>query len=49
LRPTLAILNVYAVEYRYPGEAAEKDVARNAVKLAEELKQAVLDALSGNK
>jgi len=49
LRPTLAILNAYAVEYRYPGEAAEKDVARNAVKLAEELKQAVLDALSGNK
>lgn len=46
LRPNLAILNAYAVEYRYPGESAEKDVARNAVKLAEEVRCAVLDILS---
>jgi HEPN domain-containing protein len=42
LRPTLAILNAYAVEYRYPGESAEKDVAMQAVKMAETVKQAVL-------
>ncbi len=41
-RPALAILNAYAVEYRYPGESADKDVARQAVRLAEELKAAVL-------
>ena len=41
LKPTVAILNAYAVEYRYPGESADKEVARQAVKLAEELKQVV--------
>jgi len=41
LQPTLAILNAYAVEYRYPGESAEKEVAHNAVKLPEEVKQDV--------
>lgn len=48
LRPTLAILNVFAVEYRYPGELADKEVARHAVRLAEEVKQAALGAISGN-
>lgn len=47
LRPTLAILNAYAVEYRYPGESADKDVARQAVKLAEEVKPVVLGLVSG--
>jgi len=42
LRPTLAILNAYAVEYRYPGESAEKEVARQAVMLTKEVKEAVL-------
>jgi HEPN domain-containing protein len=45
LRPTLAILNAYAVEYRYPGESADKEVARQAVKMAEEVKRAVLGEL----
>jgi len=48
LRPTLAILNAFAVEYRYPGEAADKEVARQAVKLAEEAKQAVLGVMPKN-
>ena len=42
LRPTLAILNAFAVEYRYPGESVDKEVARKAVRLAEEVKQAAL-------
>lgn len=46
LRPALAILNAFAVEYRYPGESADKEVARQAVRLAEEVKQAVLTMLS---
>ena len=45
LQPTLAILNAYAVEYRYPGESADKEVARQAVKMAETVKQAVLSEL----
>ena len=45
LQPTLAILNAYAVEYRYPGESADKEVARQAVKMAETVKQAVLREL----
>lgn len=38
IRPTLAILSAYAVEYRYPGESADKEVAQQAVKMAEEVK-----------
>jgi len=48
LRPTLAILNAYAVEYRYPGESAEKEVARQAVMLAKEVKEAVLREINQN-
>ena len=47
IRPVLAILNVYAVEYRYPGESADKEVARQALKLAEEVKLAVVRVLAG--
>ena len=42
IRPTLAMLSAYAVEYRYPGESADKEVARQAVKMAEEVKQLVV-------
>jgi HEPN domain-containing protein len=45
LRPTPVTLNAYAVEYRYPGESADKEVARQAVKMAEEVKRAVLGEL----
>jgi HEPN domain-containing protein len=46
LRPTVSILNAYAVEYRYPGESADKEVARQSVKLVEEVKQVVLGLMS---
>lgn len=46
LRPTLAILNAFAVEYRYPGESADKAIARQAVKMAEEVKQAIQKGLA---
>jgi len=45
IRPTLAMLNAYAVEYRYPGESADKTVARQAVKMAEEVRQLVVGFL----
>ncbi len=45
IRPTLAMLSAYAVEYRYPGESADKTVARQAVKMAEEVKQLVVGFL----
>lgn len=41
LRPTLATLTAFAVEYRYPGEAADKKIASQAVKMSEEVKSAV--------
>jgi HEPN domain-containing protein len=48
IRPVLAVLNAYAVEYRYPGESADKEVARQAVKLAVEVKKSIIPVLSGN-
>jgi len=39
------MLSAYAVEYRYPGESADKTVARQAVKMAEEVKQLVVGFL----
>ncbi|MDK9716937.1 MAG: HEPN domain-containing protein [Trichlorobacter sp.] len=45
IRPTLAMLSAYAVEYRYSGESADKDVARQAVKMTEEVKQLVVGFL----
>lgn len=45
LRPTLAILNAYSVEYRYPGESADKEVAQHAVRMAEQVQRAVLGEL----
>lgn len=42
MRSTLAILNAYAVEYRYPGESADKEIARQALKLALEVKHFVM-------
>ncbi len=48
LRPTFATLTAYAVEYRYPGESADKEDARQAVKMAEAVKKAVLDEIFPN-
>ena len=45
LRPTLAILSAYAVEYRYPGESADKALARLAVQMAEDIKKVILEEL----
>ena len=45
LRPTLGILSAYAVEYRYPGESADKALARLAVQMAEDIKKVNLEEL----
>jgi len=34
LRPTMQSLNAYSVSVRYPGEAADKAIAREALRLA---------------
>lgn len=41
-------LLLYLLEDRYPGESADKDVARQAVKMAEEVKQVVAGFWSKN-
>ncbi len=33
LRGSLQVLNIYAVDYRYPGESADKNMAKAALKL----------------
>lgn len=38
LRPALQVLTVFAVDYRYPGESADKTMAAEAVKLCREVR-----------
>jgi HEPN domain-containing protein len=38
LRLGLATLSAYAVEYRYPGESADRELARDAVNICRELR-----------
>jgi len=45
LKPDLQALNVFAVEFRYPGESAGKDLAREAVKRCENIRQIVRQSL----
>lgn len=41
LRLTLDTLSVYAVGFRYPGDSADKEEARNAVKLCHSVRETV--------
>jgi len=41
LRPQLRMLTAYAIEYRYPGETADKETAREAVKLCKDFRKTV--------
>ena len=45
-RPDLQKLNAYSVSIRYPGETADKDVARDAFKLANRIRGEVRKALA---
>lgn len=38
-RPTLVLLNRYAVRYRYPGESADKNEARQAYRAAKDFRR----------
>jgi len=46
LRPDLNSLSAFAVEYRYPGESAEIDEAREALERCRKVRQTVRQALS---
>ena len=39
LRPQLRTLHAFAVEFRYPGQSADKEVAREAVKICKEVRR----------
>ena len=39
LRPSLKALNTFAVEFRYPGENADKIMAKNAVSLCRQVRK----------
>ncbi len=41
LQPALDTLSVYAVDFRYPGDSADKEEAREAVKLCRSVREIV--------
>jgi HEPN domain-containing protein len=45
LRPQLTLLNEYAVEFRYPGESADKPMAREAMESGREARITLRAAL----
>ncbi len=45
LRPALRVLNRYAVSFRYPGESASRDEAREAVACCRKVRQTLREAI----
>ena len=45
LRPQLRALTIYAVEFRYPGESADQELAKEAVSFAKHIRLKVRQAL----
>lgn len=45
MRPALLTLNAFAVDFRYPGEAADRELAVRAVKLCRDIRARIRDAL----
>lgn len=45
LRPRLRTLSAYAVEFRYPGDSADKELAREAVAISREARRIVRQSL----
>jgi len=47
MRPDLTLLTNFAVEFRYPGESATRDDAKQAVKICRHVRMAVREMLCG--
>jgi len=45
LRPSLRLLTAYSVEFRYPGESADKSLAREAVAMCAKVRGLVRESL----
>lgn len=45
MRPLLTELNAFAVDYRYPGESADKEIAGKAVRACKEVRTKIRDIL----
>lgn len=45
LRPDAQLLTQYAVSFRYPGESAEKDEAKDAISAIENCREAILQRI----
>ena len=45
LRTSLTVLNTYAVAFRYPGEYADKETAKDALRIAAELRRLARESL----
>ena len=45
IRPQLRVLNAFAVEFRYPGQSADKDTARQVIKICKGLRRIMRSGL----
>jgi len=45
LRPLLTALNIFAVDFRYPGESADKELATKAINLCKEVRKIIRKVL----
>jgi HEPN domain-containing protein len=45
MRPSLQLLNAFAIDFRYPGESADKVLAGRAFKLCNDLRQTLRELL----
>jgi hypothetical protein len=41
IRPSLHLLNAFAVDFRYPGESADKDLAGKAYLLCKDVRETI--------
>ncbi len=48
MRPQLRILSAFAVEFRYPGQSADKDIARQALRICRDLRNIIRMGLEIN-
>lgn len=46
LQPALNALNIYAIDFRYPGESAEKEDAKNAIKDCAQVRRSAREAFA---
>jgi HEPN domain-containing protein len=44
-RPRLRILSAFAIEYRYPGQSADREIAFEAVKICKDIRKSIRNSM----